>query len=300
MAKQKTVGGTILKITLGIVVAVVVFVVAFFLIAKYAVGVDIIGAYRGLKKLGTTVDTQTIITYPYEKNEAMADSLNSIIESKTGETGIVTSTGGEITIDVEKFENLLFDSSLELTDKQLACIINASFDDYVNSVEDDISKNLKDIELSQIQFSAYQEEGGKFKSVNMNIVIKLPLETIKEYMNGFPLSLLKDMLPNELYIKTDLKITKDSSSAWKYSITAKNTAFNNLSHEDSNNLIKSVSGILGVPDADEMGYSIGEFVINTIIGNSEQIGFGNGLLQAKDFTFKTVGSQIYYVIEFMD
>ena len=50
MAKQKTVGGTILKIVLGIVIVVVLFVVGFFLIAKYAIGVDIIGAYKGLKK----------------------------------------------------------------------------------------------------------------------------------------------------------------------------------------------------------------------------------------------------------
>lgn len=300
MAKQKTVGGTILKIVLGIVIVVVLFVVGFFLIAKYAIGVDIIGAYKGLKKLGTTVDTQTIITYPYETNEAMADSLNSIIELKTGETNIVTSSGGEITIDTQRFENLLFDSSLELTDKQLACIINVSFDDYTNALDEKVANGLKDVELSQIQFGSYQEEGGVFKSVNMELVVKLPLENIKQYMTGFPLSLLKDMLPNELYIKTNLKITKDNTSAWKYSILAKDTTFNNMTKEDSNNLIKSISGFLGASDADELGYIIGEYVVNTIIGNSEQIGFGSGLLQARDFTFKNIGNKIYYVIEFMN
>jgi len=300
MAKQKTVGGTILKIVLGIVIVVVLFVVGLFLIAKYAIGVDIIGAYNGLKKLGTTVDTQTIITYPYEKDDAMANSLNSIIELKTGETGVIVSSNGEITIDTERFENLMFDSSLELTDKQLACIIDTSFNEYLESQEDTIANNMEGVELSQIQFGSYQEEGGVFKSVNLNIVVKLPLENIKQHMTGFPLSLLKDMLPNELYIKTNLKITKDNTSAWTYSIKASDTTFNNMSKEDSNNLIKSISGLLGIPDADELGYTIGEVVVNTIIGNSEQIGFGSGLLQAKDFTFKNIGNKIYYVIEFMN
>lgn len=300
MAKQKTVGGTILKIVLIIVAIVAVLVIGLFLITKYMIGVDIIGAYNGLKKLGTTVDTQTIITYPYEKDEAMANSLNSIIELKTGETGVVVSSNGEITIDTERFENLMFDSSLELTDKQLACIIDASFDEYVDSQEDSVASNLEGVELSQIQFGSYQEEGGVFKSVNMNIVVKLPLENFKTYMNSFPLSLVKDMLPSDLYIKTTLKITKDNNTAWTYSIKASDTTFNNMTKEDSNNLIKAISKLLGVADADELGYSIGEVVVSTMIGNSEQIGFGSGLLQAKDFTFKNIGNKIYYVVEFMN
>ena len=300
MAKQKTVGGTILKIVLIIVAIVAVLVIGLFLITKYMIGVDIIGAYNGLKKLGTTVDTQTIITYPYEKDEAMANSLNSIIELKTGETGVVVSSNGEITIDTERFENLMFDSSLELTDKQLACIIDASFDEYVDSQEDSAASKLEGVELSQIQFGSYQEEGGVFKSVNMNIVVKLPLENFKTYMNSFPLSLVKDMLPSDLYIKTTLKITKDNNTAWTYSIKASDTTFNNMTKEDSNNLIKAISKLLGVADADELGYSIGEVVVSTMIGNSEQIGFGSGLLQAKDFTFKNTGNKIYYVVEFMN
>ncbi len=300
MAKEKTIGGTILKIVLIVATVIVVGVLALFLIAKYFIGIDIIGAYSSLKKLGTQVNTETIITYPYADNK-MADSLNNLFEINAGQGGIVSGSGENLTVDYERLEGLEFSASLELTDKQLAAIINASFNKYINSnqLEEQTADLMEGLEISQIKFSNYVVEGGLFKSVDVQTVVKFPLESIKAFMTGFPLSLFRDMLPNDLYLDTTITITKDYGEAWKYSLKAKDTKINNMTNEEATALVKSISGILGVNDADELGVTFGEVLIDAIIGNTEEIGLGSGLLNAKDFSFKKTGETIYYVIEFI-
>ena len=297
MSKEKTVGGTLLKIGIGVVLAIVLIVVALYLITKYAIGVDILGVYSSLKELGTTVNTETIITYPYEKNDAMVNGLNNIFELKTGETGIVSGGDGSVTIDYERLESLFFDSDFELTDKQVACILDASINKYASS-EDEISSIFNGLELCQIKFSEYQESGGKFKSVKINYVVKIPLENIKSFMNTFPLNLFKDKLPDDLYVSSDILLTKDNTTAWKYSLKSSNTTVNNLNAEKTNKMIESISGLLGVNDADEFGLAIGEFIIDAVIGTPSKLGLGSGLLNAEDFTFKRANNTTYYVVKF--
>lgn len=297
MSKEKTVGGTLLKIGIGVVLAIVLIVVALFLIAKYVLGIDILGAYSSLKKLGTTVNTETIITYPYEKNDAMVNGLNNIFELKTGETGIVSGGDGSVTIDYERLESLFFDSDFELTDKQVACILNASLNKYLSSASD-ASELFDGLELCQIKFSEYQESGGKFKSVKINYVVKMSLSSIKGYMKSFPLTLFKNLLPNELYVSSDITLTKDNTGAWKYSLKATNTTINNLDTEATNKFVTSIAGVLGLNEADEMGHSIGEIIVDAVIGTPSKLGLGSGLLNAEDFTFKRANNTTYYVVKF--
>lgn len=297
MAREKTVGGTIVKIVVGVVLTIVLVVVGLFLIAKYALGIDILGIYSSLKQLGTTVNTETIITYPYEKDNSMVNSLNNIFELKSGETGIVTGGDGSISVDYERLEGLLFDSDLELTDKQIACILDASLQKYINTSEEN-EKLFEGLELCQIKFIEYTEAGGKFDSITMNYVVRMSLDGIKSYMNSFPLTLFKGLLPSDLYVSSDIVIKKDNSGAWKYTTKAEETKINNLDNDKTNELVASISGILGVTDADELGVSIGEVIVNAIIGTPDNLGLGSGLLNAEDFTFRRANDTNYYVIKF--
>lgn len=297
MAKEKTVGGTIVKIVVGIILAIVLVVVGLYLIAKYALGIDILGAYSSLKQLGTTVNTETIITHTYEKNDDMVNSLNNIFELRAGETGIVSGGDGSISIDYERLENLLFDTELELTDKQIACILDASLNKYATTSEE-AADMIKGLELCQIKFSEYAEAGGKFKSVKINYVVKFSLEDIKSYMNSFPLNLFKKLLPNELYLTSDIILTKDNTAPWKYDLKAENTKINNLDTEKTNSLVTSIAGILGLSDADELGVSVGDIIIDAFIGTPNELGLGSGLLNAEDFSFKRVDNTTYYIVKF--
>lgn len=296
MKKEKTVGGILLRIFIGVVLAIILVVVALFLISKYVVGIDIFGAYSSFKELGTTVNTETILTYQFEKNQDMVDALNEIIEFKTGETGLVTSGENTVNIDYDKLENLVFDSDLDLTDKQIACMIDSALNEYKSTAgESDLFEGLQ---LCQIKFSDYKESAGKFNSIKMNYVVKMSLTNFKSMMNSFPLSLFKNLLPNELYIQSTLTITKDNNRAWSYSTKAENTTINNLDVEKTTKLISSISGIIGAGNADDLGLSIGGIITDLMIGNKESLGFASGLLNAEDFTFKRYNNTNYFSIKF--
>lgn len=297
MSQEKSVGKTTLKVLLWIVVSIIVVALIIYLFLRLVVGIDIFTLINRLNQLNQPINVETIVTYPYERNDAMVNQINTILQEGSGKSNIVTiDTAGEITINSEELESAVFDRSLKLTDKQTACIISASFNEFLEGQEGS-SLFLEDLEFLQLKFSDLVEQSGSFKSVNINSIVKVSLKTFKDSLVSFPLTMIKGYIPEFLYVETTVKVIK--KVGFNYEFEAISIKINNMNEADSENLINCINPIISLGTPEDCCTTIGGTIVDIIIGNKESTGFGKSLLNASDFKFVKNGETIYYVVEFI-
>ena len=295
MSERKSVGSTILKIVLGIVITVAVLLIGGYCLLRFAFGVDLIDLYNQIKLLSKPVVETEIVTYPYEKSDSMVDDLNTLINNSFSATNIVSKDeNGKIIIDDEQLSNASMTANFQLTDKQLACFVNASFDAYT---EDGTvtSELLKGMELLQIKFSDLQKTDVDNFSVKINTVIKVDLAYIKSQLVTFPLSIINGLIPQNMYVDVTITLTKNQTG-FHYEKTGGTIKINSLTEEESSKFINTLNDVIGIGTSEEFAKSIGGTIVDMFIGNDEVGGFSNTFNQATNFTFIETSGQISYVL----
>ena len=295
MAKNRSVGSIILKVVLGIVITVAVLLIGGYCLLRFAFGVDLIDLYNQIKLLSKPVVETEIVTYPYEKSDSMVDDLNTLINNSFSATNIVSKDeNGKIIIDDEQLSNASMTANFQLTDKQLACFVNASFDEYTadGTVTSEL---LKGMELLQIKFSDLQKTDVDNFSVKINSVIKVDLAYIKSQLVAFPLSIINGLIPQNMYVDVTITLTKNQTG-FHYEKTGGTIKINALTEEESSKLINTLNSIIGIGTSEEFAKSIGGTIVDMFIGNDEVGGFSNTFNQATNFTFIETSGQISYVL----
>ena len=109
-------------------------------------------------------------------------------------------------------------------------------------------------------------------SADFNAVVKVSLTPFKEDMNGFPFSLFKKYVPDELYISSTVRVNK-TDDEMGYNVTNVGLKINNLSAEDTDDLFHTLDAVLKIGSAENLNMQIGTTAVNALIGNAENIVF---------------------------
>ena len=284
----------VLKALLSVVITLVVIVGGFALYVNAKYNINVFSVIKSLDKLSATVDVATIapnaITdadYATTKTE-LNSSLENLISynTETATYSINTSISSGLTDD------------MKLTGKNACVLLNLM----LNSNDEGISATIggKEVNLKEYDFKVVQvdfaELDGNF--VNFNVTMSVSLAKIKNKMNGFVLNLLKNKVPNTLYISSTLKVEKKTGT-FAYENTHVSLALNNMTGKEVENLAKLVNIVAKIGSVDQFNLTLGSSFVNALIGNAETPGFAYSLTSAgaTDFAFEKEGETIYFVVK---
>lgn len=262
--------------------------------AKYKINLfEVVGS---LKKLSTDVDIAVIAPkaptdsdYASAKqsaNKAVADIIvyddvnNKYSLNDTAKTGMV--------------------ADLKLTDAETCVLANLMMDNgdagvKINAGDSEVNLKDYDFKLVQIAFSNVAEG-----SADVNVVVSVDLTKLKNDMTKFPLSLIKNKVPQKLYVSSTITVTK-GTAPFEYTVTSKGLALNNMSGKEVSQLFDAVNLVAKIGSADKFNEALGKSFIDALIGNeNNQNGFAYSLkaIGARDFDFDTDGTNNYYVVRY--
>lgn len=288
--------GKLISWLLGIVVGLALVFGVFVLVvnAKYKINLfEVIGS---LKKLNGNVDV-AVIAPKAPTDDDYASAMTSANKA----------VAGIIVYDDESKEYSLNDSAktgmtadLKLTDAETCVLVNLMLKNgdagvKFNAGGKDIDLKDYDFKLVQIALSNVAE-----KSADVNVVVSIDLTKLKNDMNNFPLNLLKNKVPQKLYVSSTVTVTK-GDAPFEYTVASKSLALNNMSGKEVSQLFNVVNLVAKIGTADEFNEKLGKTFIDALIGNeSNASGFAYSLksIGASDFDFDTDGTNNYYVVRY--
>ena len=284
---------------IGFIVGLVLIVGGTILVVNAKYGINIITVGKSLGKLGGTVDVAALAprapNYESGTDEATtAATVNAaisglVIEPSTEDDSYRLSTSVSSTLSQD----------LRLTDTQCCVLLNW----VLNNNEGSQIANIagKDVDLKDYEFKVVQIQfsEGEEGAINFNVVMSLSLKKIKDKMNGFPFSFLKNKVPDTLYISSTVSVTK-TAGAFHYDVGHVSLALNNMSGEEVDKVFQLLNIFAKAGDVSNFNISLGKSFVDALIGNSEIGGFTYSMhdgVGVADFAFEKEGDTIYYVMK---
>ena len=147
----------------------------------------------------------------------------------------------------------------------------------------------------------FEFSDGADGAINYNVVMSISLQKIKDKMNSFPFSFLKNKVPVKLYISSTVAITK-GAGAFNYEVSSVSLALNNMTGDEVDKVFKLLNIFAGAGDVSTFNLSLGKSFVDALIGNADANGLTYSLASSAgsgiaDFAFEKEGETIYYVIK---
>lgn len=257
---------TLAKVILILILVVALIFGGIFAFIKIKYDINIFTTIKQLKAFGKEPNVEKIVSYPFDNDTLDAGLLKL---DNVGLSSIYTKDGSKVTFDLENIENAVtINAELSLSDAELGAIVNAYFNSIMNSIlSEDEQDLLGTAEVVQIKISNVENLAGGMTSAHFNIIAKVDMGQFKSMLTAFPLSLIKDYVPQTLYINATSKLTMTGNTM--YTANYVDLKLNNLSTKQTNELVKLLDKFLGIGSAFELGKSIGDMVGELLIGNAD-------------------------------
>lgn len=279
-------------ITLVVVVALVgVTVIGGYIYVRSAYEIDLFNTAGQLKTLSGQTDEKTLC--PNAFSAADMASVKSNIDHYVG--GLITYQEGK---GYEGYTVVIppttpptsFDDDIVLSSKEAGALAQTVFFQQTGGKIKIGEKELS-VRLMQMDFLNVTDSG----DADFNIVAKVDLTPLKGGMIGFPYSLFKKYIPDQLYVSSTVKVTRTAENMG-YTVSHKELRLNNLSAEDTADLFHTLDAVLKIGSAEELNMKIGTAATNALIGNSENVGFVYSMKQFGKDAFEFSALDDGYII----
>ena len=286
MAEGKKKRPFLLRLIIGLVsfvfvIALLLFGVVIFAKVKY--DVDLIGTISQVKSLTQEPNEERLdYTYSNDDMERAKQDINASI------TDLITYTE-EDGYKVNEVVSQLMTTNISLDGKETAAILNSLLNSASKNIE--FMNQSVSFELVQIKYVNITEN-----SCDFDIMVKIDVSTLKEKLNFFPANLIAKYIPDNLYIDSNVTVTK-ASTPFEYSVSSNYLTINELDEEGTNELLTTLNKFVEVGNVEDFNLQIGKVFVDVIIGNAEQKGFIYSLKDAgaTDFVFSSETSSIVIV-----
>lgn len=247
-----------------------------------------------VKTLNEEVDLNRIVSNAFSEQ----DLAKAKLMADTNLSGLITySAQNGYKVNFDNVQNNM-KGDLRFTDKEVGAIIDTIIKNnpetkYDSNTEDE--QDGLDLKIMQVSFLNITET-----TLDFNVVMKIDLVEIKDAMTDFPFTLLRKIVPDDLYFSSTVSVAK-GSNAFEYTTTGKSLVFNNLSESETDHIMRAIAAIADndVPSAQQTAYNVGSSFVNLLIGNETNTGIAYALKDAgaTGFSFETDGTNNYFVIE---
>lgn len=283
-----------LIITLIVIVALAgVTVIGGYIYVRSTYGIDLFRTAGQLKTLSQTPDEKTLCPNAFSASD-MADVKNNMDEKASGLISYEEGKGYEgYSVDFSDVKPLTpFTGGIAFSSKQAGALAQTIFYEQTGGKVKIGEKELP-VKLVQTDFLNIAENG----SADFNVVAKVSLAPLKEDMNGFPFSLFKKYVPDELYVSSTVRVNK-TDDKMDYNVTNVGLKINNLSAEDTDDLFHTLDAVLKIGSAENLNMQIGTTAVNALIGKAENVGFAYSMqdLGKTAFEFDVINEQACFVI----
>ena len=286
MAEGKKKRPFLLRLIIGLVsfvfvIALLLFGVVIFAKVKY--DVDLIGTISQVKSLTQEPNEERLdYTYSNDDMERAKQDINASI------TDLITYTE-EDGYKVNEVVSQLMTTNISLDGKETAAILNSLLNSASKNIE--FMNQSVSFELVQIKYVNITEN-----SCDFDIMVKIDVSTLKEKLNFFPPNLIANYIPDNLYIDSNVTVTK-TSTPFEYTVSSNYLTINQLDEEGTNELLTTLNKFVEVGNVEDFNLQIGKVFVDVIIGNAEQKGFIYSLKDAgaTDFVFSSETSSIVIV-----
>ena len=283
-----------LIITLIVIIALAgVTIIGGYIYVRSTYGIDLFRTAGQLKTLSQTPDESALCPNAFSASD-MADVKSNMDEKASGLISYEEGKGYEgYTVDFSALTSMTpFVGNIGLSSKQAGALAQTIFYGQTGGKVKIGEKELP-VKLVQTDFLNIAENG----SADFNVVAKVSLTPFKEDMNGFPFSLFKKYVPDELYVSSTVRVNK-TDNKMGYNVTHVGLKLNNLSAEDTADLFNTLNAVLKIGSAENLNMKIGSTAVNALIGNAENIGFAYSMqaLGKTTFEFAVINEQTCFII----
>ena len=154
---------------------------------------------------------------------------------------------------------------VKISDRQLGALVQKIIEQETESIIQTGGYNLG-FELKQIDFS--EVEDGR---AELSTVVKIDMTAVVESMVTFPATLLKNRLPEYVYISSKV-LVEIGETGFDYTLTHRTLTVNNLDDFQTQDLFRMLDVVMGTGKADQVNVQISEAIMGVLIGSEEQNG----------------------------
>lgn len=258
------------KLIISLIVIVGILAVALigvYIAARVNLGVDLFRTVGQLKTLNKAVNEQEAFPAAYQ-SEDLAD-LKTQTESQLGSVVLYEEGKGYEGYSVDFTALALSGATARpvfLSERQTGALAEIVFYQQTGGTLTIADKEIS-VCVLQIAFTEIDETG----NADLNVTVKLDLTPFKNDMKGFPLNLLKGVVPDALYVTSVVRIEKGEGLA--YTVAPKYLTLNSLSGDDTSDFFHTLDVVLKIGSAEELNAEIGTTAANALIGTEQNPGF---------------------------
>ena len=181
---------------------------------------------------------------------------------------------------------------LTLTERRvgalLTMLLNSSADASISIAGKNISFSLYEVSFSNITENL----------ADFGVTIKLDIRDIKKEMDFFPASYIANKIPNNIYVKSIVTITK-GENPFEYTTSGKGLSINNLDETETQEFLKAINSFVKFGSIEDLNNSLAGTFANALIGSEESNGFAYSLkgLDAVDYAFENKDSENLFIVK---
>ena len=182
---------------------------------------------------------------------------------------------------------------ITLTEKQVGALTQIVFYEQTGG-KIKIGEKEVPVTVLQVGFSEIATSG----SADFNVVAKIDLTPFKANMGDFPYKYFKKYIPDNFYVSSIVRVDKKENDGFSYTLTHKTLTLNNLSADDTADLLNTLNAVLKIKTSENLNMKIGEVAVNSLIGKAESKGFAYSLkaIGATSFKFENVSDEKRFTV----
>lgn len=250
--------------------------------------IDLLKTLEQLNVLSQQVDEEELCPNAFSTDD-MVD-VQTIVNQSAEDYITYTQENGYFV----NFDNLPEEMKyiIKLTDKQVGALAQTVIKQELdNKVE--VGGQQLGIELKQVDFSINESN-----EVSLNTIIALDISSlINQIPQGFPFDYITPKIPKVLYVSSTINVNR-TEVAFSYEVAHKSLTLNNLSADQTQAFFHTLNVILNIGESESLNVTIGNAVMDAMVGNEEEKGFAYSLkdIGATDYEFLSENGVEYFAV----
>lgn len=283
-----------LIMTFVVIVAILgVVIISGYIYVRTTYDIDLFRTAGQLKVLTQAVDETALCPNAYGEEDfvTMKTELNKKFD------GFISHEEGNgfngYSVNFGALTDKSMSDKITLTEKQVGALTQIVFYEQTGG-KIKIGEKEVPVTVLQVGFSEIATSG----SADFNVVAKIDLTPFKANMGDFPYKYFKKYIPDNFYVSSIVRVDKKENDDFSYTLTHKTLTLNNLSADDTADLLNTLNAVLKIKTSENLNMKIGEVAVNSLIGTAESKGFAYSLkaIGATSFKFENVSDEKRFIV----
>lgn len=274
----------LIKFILGLLIIVILLGGGTYVFVRVKYGIDPINTINQLSQLNEKVDEKKLAPDPFDEND-LTGAMTSLNNSVPNLVSYDEQNGYSFNYSIDK----RFVATYQITDKELGALADTLLK---TQAKDGIKIGDTLVPISLIDFSFSPNIISGETITTFSVLVKISLDPFIAKMNSFPLNMLRNKVPENLYVNSIFDVTKTDDS-FGYNVNHNTLKLNYLTSADSEDFINTLNALLSIGTAESLNLTIGSKIMDLLIGTKFNLGliYNLSYLGASTYEFSYTNNQ---------